>query len=99
MALFTNIEIARPTVIILLSAALADTGSKYLRALRDSADSLSESLKPVVTQHGYVIEIRAIQWAAIHDRGANAHYAAASDLRGLGLVIVAPGFAPRLLRF
>ena len=97
--LFTNVPLEAPTLVILLPVKLVDTGTVHLRSQVRAADSLMTSLASVAEQQGYAFEVRAAAWAAIHDRRFNAHYAAAQTEPGPALVIVAPGFRPRLLRY
>jgi hypothetical protein len=97
--LFTSVPLEVPTLVILLPVKLVDTGTVHLRAQVSAADSLRKSLASVAEQQGYAFEVRAAAWAAIHDRRFNAHYAAAQTEPGPALVIVAPGFRPRLLRY
>jgi hypothetical protein len=97
--LFTSVQLEIPTFVILLPVTLVDTGTVHLRSQVSAADSLMKSLASVAAQRGYTFEVRAAAWAAIHDRRFNAHYAAAQTEPGPALVIAAPGFRPRLLRY
>ena len=97
--LFTSVPLEVPTLVVLLPVTLFDTGTVHLRSQISAADSLMKSLATVVQQRGFAFEVRAAKWAAIHDRRFNAHYAAAQTEPGPALVIVTPGFRPRLLRY
>lgn len=97
--LFSHVSIVRPTLVILLPLTLSDTGTARMRLQLGAADSLMKSLESVAKQYGFVFEVRAAAWASIHDRRANAHYAASQVEPGPALVIATPGFRPRLLQY
>jgi hypothetical protein len=97
--LFTQVELGRPTIIILVPASLQDLGTGALAVQLRAADSLIRALQSVADEWDYVFAVRAASHAAIRDKSANAHYAASQSTPGPALVIARPGSTPRLLRF
>jgi hypothetical protein len=97
--LFTQVQLERPTIVILIDASLEDLGTLELKAQLRSADSLIKTLQNIADQRGYIFAIRAATHAAISDRWFNAHYAASQTTTGPAMVIARPGSTPRLLRY